>query len=321
MHWYNDRSRAGVAAVPCHLVFPPALTGVRAPIVMALGSFFPMIGAHKVLAAYGCLIPYLVTGRFDPAHHSGGLAVDRELLPRRDRDLAHPRLPRHCRAARGHERGALRVARAPGCSRPEDIVRTPARRATSRRSTTRLRRAGARSGQCRPQPVCRIRQLCRPLRVHRPRTRGRLRGAARGPAGVAAGGLCRGLRLGRHASRPATTSRSATAPASSRPRRANARPCCATGMASTTSRASATSTCPLIHNVMNTDIVVGVSDRSHRRARPLVQQRDRAVLSGGPPPYRPAAARRAEVHRPLRRSPIWSPRSRPQSVWNWARMT
>ena len=26
MHWYNDGSRTGVAAVPCHLVFPPALT-------------------------------------------------------------------------------------------------------------------------------------------------------------------------------------------------------------------------------------------------------------------------------------------------------
>src|SRR5437899_1233155 len=38
MHWYNDWSRAGVAAVPCHLVLPPELTGVRAPIVMALGS-------------------------------------------------------------------------------------------------------------------------------------------------------------------------------------------------------------------------------------------------------------------------------------------
>src|SRR5262245_58429659 len=65
MHWYNDRSRVGVAVVPYHLVFPPALTGVRAPIVMLLGCLFPMIGAHKVLAAYGCLIPYLVTGRFD----------------------------------------------------------------------------------------------------------------------------------------------------------------------------------------------------------------------------------------------------------------
>ena len=66
VNWFNDWSRRGFAAHPCHLVFPPALTGVCPPIVMALGCLFPMIGAHKVLAAYGCLIPRVVTGRFDP---------------------------------------------------------------------------------------------------------------------------------------------------------------------------------------------------------------------------------------------------------------
>jgi cysteine synthase len=124
MHWYNDWSRAGVAAVPCHLAFSPALTGVRTPIVMVLGSFFPMIGAHKVLAAYGCLIPYLVTGRFDPAHHK----------------VVWPSTGNYCR-------GGIAISRVFGCagiavlpegmseerfewlstrvSRPEDIIRTP----------------------------------------------------------------------------------------------------------------------------------------------------------------------------------------------------
>src|ERR1700746_2165003 len=68
VNWYNDWSRSGLAAQTCYLIFPPALTGVCSPIVMALGCFFPMIGAHKVLAAYGCLIPRLATGRFDPAN-------------------------------------------------------------------------------------------------------------------------------------------------------------------------------------------------------------------------------------------------------------
>jgi cysteine synthase A len=124
MHWYNDGSRTAVAAVPCHLVFPPALTGVRAPIVMALGAFFPMIAAHKVLAAYGCLIPYLVTGRFDPAHHKavwpstgnycrGGIALSRILD---SRGIAV--LPEGMSKERFEWLGA-RV------SRPEDIVRTP----------------------------------------------------------------------------------------------------------------------------------------------------------------------------------------------------
>ena len=50
--------------VPEHVVLPPELTGVDARIVVALGDRFPMIGAHKVLAAYGCLAPRIVTGRF-----------------------------------------------------------------------------------------------------------------------------------------------------------------------------------------------------------------------------------------------------------------
>ncbi len=45
--------------------FPPALTGVDATIVGIVGKWFPT-GAHKVGAAYGCLVPRLVTGAFDP---------------------------------------------------------------------------------------------------------------------------------------------------------------------------------------------------------------------------------------------------------------
>jgi len=67
VHWYNDRDRAGQAAVPVHVVLPAELTGVEAKIVVALGDLFPMIRAHKVLAAYGCLVPRIVTGTFDPA--------------------------------------------------------------------------------------------------------------------------------------------------------------------------------------------------------------------------------------------------------------
>ena len=45
--------------------FPSALTGVDATIVGIVGKWFPT-GAHKVGAAYGCLVPRLVTGTFDP---------------------------------------------------------------------------------------------------------------------------------------------------------------------------------------------------------------------------------------------------------------
>jgi len=45
--------------------FPKSLTGVDATIVGIVGNWFPT-GAHKVGAAYGCLVPRLVTGNFDP---------------------------------------------------------------------------------------------------------------------------------------------------------------------------------------------------------------------------------------------------------------
>lgn len=48
-----------------YLVFPPELTGVPAKIVAPVGKWFPT-GAHKVGAAFGCLVPRLVTGQFDP---------------------------------------------------------------------------------------------------------------------------------------------------------------------------------------------------------------------------------------------------------------
>jgi cysteine synthase len=90
VHWYNraDRARPGPAGVPDHIVFPSELTGVDAPIVALLGNRFPMIRAHKVLAAYACLAPRIVTGQFDPTTHRavwpstgnyarGGVAISR----------------------------------------------------------------------------------------------------------------------------------------------------------------------------------------------------------------------------------------------------
>src|SRR5665213_3981232 len=52
VHWFNGPDRKSRLAVPMHVVLPPELTGVKAPIVVLVGRNFPMIGAHKVLAAY-----------------------------------------------------------------------------------------------------------------------------------------------------------------------------------------------------------------------------------------------------------------------------
>ena len=51
-----------------YLELPPSFTGVKARIIMLVGKWFPT-GAHKVGAAYGCLVPRLVTGQFDPTIH------------------------------------------------------------------------------------------------------------------------------------------------------------------------------------------------------------------------------------------------------------
>lgn len=88
VHWYNDAARTGLAELPAHVVLPEALTGVASPIVVLLGDRFPMIGAHKVLPAYACLVSRLVTGRFDPTaqralwpstgnYCRGGVAISR----------------------------------------------------------------------------------------------------------------------------------------------------------------------------------------------------------------------------------------------------
>ncbi len=90
VHWHNDAGRTGQAAAPEHVVLPRSLTGIDSPIVVALGDRFPMIRAHKVLAAYACLVPRLVTGQFDPTAHKalwpstgnycrGGVAISRIL--------------------------------------------------------------------------------------------------------------------------------------------------------------------------------------------------------------------------------------------------
>ncbi|MFZ0173632.1 MAG: pyridoxal-phosphate dependent enzyme, partial [Acidimicrobiales bacterium] len=69
VHWHNDAARTGIVSVPEHVVLPPELTGTEARIVVALANRFPMIGAHKVLASYGCLAPRVVTGQFDPTRN------------------------------------------------------------------------------------------------------------------------------------------------------------------------------------------------------------------------------------------------------------
>jgi cysteine synthase len=90
MSWYNAEDRKSSVDAPGFIILPEAVTGVKAPILVMFGSRFPMIGAHKVLPAYSALMSYLVTGRFDPSRQRaiwpstgnycrGGVAVSRTL--------------------------------------------------------------------------------------------------------------------------------------------------------------------------------------------------------------------------------------------------
>jgi len=64
--WHNQPVPAGGGFGGVNWIeFPKSLTGVDARIIALVGKWFPT-GAHKVGAAFGCLVPRLVTGQFDP---------------------------------------------------------------------------------------------------------------------------------------------------------------------------------------------------------------------------------------------------------------
>ena len=269
VHWFNGPDRRTVVDVPAHVVLPPSLTGVEAPIVVLLGDRFPMIRSHKVLAAYGCLVAAPRDRPVRPDGPPGGLAVHRQLLPRRRRDLADPRLPRRRRPARGDEPGAVRLAGATGSpTRPTSSGR-PARRATSRRSTTAAPSSIATptrssstsspsSGTTSPttrSPAGRVESVVAPARRRAARP-GALRAfvSATGSAGTIGG-----RRLPQGAARVADVAVEALE--------------CPTmlenGFGEHNIQGIGDKHIPLIHNVMTTDFVVGVSDRATDRLNVL----------------------------------------------------
>ena len=64
--WHNEPVERGGGFGPVNYIeFPPELTGIETRVVAVVGKWFPT-GTHKVGAAFGCLVPRLVTGQFDP---------------------------------------------------------------------------------------------------------------------------------------------------------------------------------------------------------------------------------------------------------------
>ena len=90
VHWFNNRDHIGFSKVPEHVVLPNEFTNVEAKIIVNVGRLFPLIAAHKVLAAYGCLLPRILNGDFDYSKQKavwpstgnycrGGVAISRIL--------------------------------------------------------------------------------------------------------------------------------------------------------------------------------------------------------------------------------------------------
>ncbi|MCX7024357.1 MAG: pyridoxal-phosphate dependent enzyme [Spirochaetes bacterium] len=66
VNWHNEPvEKGGGFGGVNHFELPSSITGTKARIVGLVGKWFPT-GAHKVGAALSCLLPELVTGRFDP---------------------------------------------------------------------------------------------------------------------------------------------------------------------------------------------------------------------------------------------------------------
>ncbi|MHA1216754.1 MAG: pyridoxal-phosphate dependent enzyme [Candidatus Thorarchaeota archaeon] len=68
--WKNEPVEHGglFRDIANYMEIPPEISGVKARIIALVGKWFPT-GAHKVGATFGCLVPPLVTGQFDPTHH------------------------------------------------------------------------------------------------------------------------------------------------------------------------------------------------------------------------------------------------------------
>jgi cysteine synthase A len=279
VHWFNDESRAGRAAVPGYLVLPERLTGTKARIVVALGDRFPMIGAHKVLAAYGCLVPRLVTGRFDPT-------ADKAVWP----------------STGNYCRGGVAISRTLGCrsvavlpagmsrerfdwlerwvSDPSDIIRTPGTESNVKEIYDKCREISSdprnvivnqfsEFGNYLVHYHCTGRALARiydDLRLNNPGLRLTAFVSATGSAGtIAAGDYLKA----RHGSRIAAV---------------EAIECptmLVNGYGEHNIQGIGDKHIPLIHNVMNTDFVVGVSDRSSDALNVLFNERvGRSYLAG-----------------------------------------
>ena len=267
--------------VPGHVVLPQALTGVEAPIVVLARA--PLSDDRRAQGAGGLCLPGAAPRR--PAgsirhRPQGGVAVDRQLLPRRRRDLAHPRLPRRRRAARRHEPRALRLAGALGARTGATSSARRAPRATSRKSTTSAPSCRAIRENVILNQFSEFAQLSDSLSLHgrgarrvfvAPASR---RTRERAPCGfVSATGSAGTIAAGDYLKARHGTKIAAVEAIECPTMLSN-------GYGEHNIQGIGDKHIPLIHNVMNTDLVDRRLRQRERRAQPAVQRQCRPRLSG-----------------------------------------
>ena len=319
VHWYNDLAGDRVD-VPEHVVLPSALTGVESPIIVVFGDRFPMITAHKVLAAYACLAPRIVTGQFDPTRHRaiwpstgnyarGGIAISRIMA---SRGVAI--LPEGMSQERFDWLDRW-------CDDPaDDVIRTPGTESNVKEIYDACNELARDPDELRAQPVLRVRQPPRPLRGHRPGAGARLRHRGRRGSGMrlaafvsatgSAGTIAAGDRL-----KDTFGTRIVAVEALECPTMLE------NGFGEHNIQGIGDKHIPLIHNVMNTDVVVGMSRPGDRRARRAVQLRRRPGVPRRPQGRAGRRHRRARPTSGSRRPATCSPRSRRPSCSTSARTT
>jgi cysteine synthase len=290
VHWYNDATRTREAGVPEHLVLPEPLTGTKAAVIVVLGDRFPMIRAHKVLAAYGCLAPRIVTGQFDPTRHKalwpstgnycrGGVAISRIMGCQGVAILPAGMSDERFRWLEAWVADPSDIIRTPGCeSNVKEIYDACA--ALSRDPANIVFNQFCEFGNYLAHYLCTGRALAdvfERVQASRPGLRLRAFVSATGSAGTLAAG---DFLKDRHDARIVA---------------AEALECptmLENGFGDHNIQGIGDKHIPLIHNVMNTDVVVGISDVSTDRlgvlfntdvGREYLAQRrhvDRRVLEG-----------------------------------------
>ena len=242
------------------------------------GDRFPMITAHKVLAAYACLAPRVVTGQFDPTRHRaiwpstgnyarGGIAISRimasrgvAILPEGMSQERFDWLDRWCE------------------NPAEDVIRTFGTESNVKEIYDACNQLAKDPDNFVLNQFCEFGNHLAHCVDHGSGARSRVRARPRRESGA----TCDWRRSRRPPARrarspPATGSRSEYGAKIVAVEALECPTMLENGFGEHNIQGIGDKHIPLIHNVTNTDVVCAISDCRHRRARRAVQHASRAA--------------------------------------------